>query len=165
MPGLGPCDENISDKHLIVRAAIDAGVKQSAIAEALHYTNTHITRIKQKTEHLELVTAKRIKNAFKAIDYFGDVKNYTGYVKKDKNGAVVEEVPPDPRIRPSDVLAANKEVLARSHPITADIPNGVSQSFCQMHIDKIEINLSPAKPQPVDDVDDAIVLSPEPVLE
>ncbi len=88
------------EKHTILNAMVKDNISTNVIAKTLGYTPEHTSRLKTKSKQYQLVTTKRIKTAVKAIEYFADVKNYQE----------------DTRIKPSDVLAAGKEILDRSHP-------------------------------------------------
>ena len=105
MPGLGKADENLSARHTIIKAALDAGMTVPAIAEGMKLNEKYTYRVKKKVESIPLVTVKRVKNALKSLDYFSNIENYKG----------------DERIKPSDNLRASEQILSRSHPVIQQI--------------------------------------------
>ena len=125
---LGKADEKLPIKHAIVKACLDAGLKQTEVAKALQYNPTYITEIKKKVQDVQLITTQRVNKAIKSTEYFTDLKNYQGYVKK--TGEVVE---PDARIKPSDVLKANEIILDRAFPKQAET-QAAGNNFTQINV-------------------------------
>ena len=94
------------EKHTLLEALLKDNVKPSVIAKTLQYTPSHTSRLIKKSKTFQLVTNKRVRVAAKAIDYLSNIDNYHN----------------DIRIKPSDVIAAGKAILDRSHPIISDNP-------------------------------------------
>jgi hypothetical protein len=153
MPGK-KCDDNVHPNHLIIAAAASAGVKTGDLARALNITPQHVSRVKKNSEGIQWVTQRRIKKAIQAVDYFTDVKNYTGYVKTDRDGNEVA-VGPDLRIRPADVLRASEMQLDRAFPTQARTLE--IQSFTQVNVSALDFGQmfqsqlpAPQLPAPLD---------------
>jgi len=125
---LGKADENLNIKHAIVKACADAGINNTEVAAVLDYTREHYSRVKAKVQDIQLVTTKRVNKAIRSTEYFTDLKNYQGYVKK--TGEVVE---PDARIKPSDVLKANEIILDRAFPKQVET-QAAGNNFTQINV-------------------------------
>jgi hypothetical protein len=127
------------EKHALLEAMVKDNVKPSIIAKTLDYTPEHVSRLKKQSKAYQLVTSKRVRQAAKAIDYFVDIENYQGG-KIDK--VTGEIIPPDTRIKPSDVISASNVYLSRSHPIIQHIESqNLSITITQEVDDDIKASL------------------------
>lgn len=107
-----------AEKYAVIKGLLQTDVTKQAIADLTGYSREHISRLSHKFKDIHILTPKRIRKAIKSVEYFTDIEKYHE----------------DVRIKPSDVLAASKIILDRSHPVAPQSTTGATSiSYTQVN--------------------------------
>ena len=122
--------QKLNDRQIVYSALMEhgpAGMTKKKAAELSGYNPKSVYRVEKAISKYSLKHPKRLKKASKVVDAFLSGK------------AVGDSDLPSPAV----IRATAEMVYDRVEPVIKTEPLSDSLSFCQLHIDKIEINLNP----------------------